>query len=152
MSIERLNQGTLAAGSQIPFNDPANGADRRASVKALAALLQTLLTPSQGLITQYAAPAATGFTVVIAPPTDGASMFLLLTPLAAYAAGTITLPQQATCVDGQEVLVHTTQAVTALTVNGNGAVAVIGAPAALAQFAFFRLRYDAVNQSWYRVS
>lgn len=152
MSIERLNQGTPTPASQIPFHDPANGADRRASLDEVAEVLQSELAGSGGLITQYAAPNASGFTVIIAPPTDGVSVFLLLTPLAAYAAGAITLPAQATCVDGQEVLVHTTQAVTALTVNANGATAVNGAPTTLAQFAFFRLRYDGVSKSWYRVA
>lgn len=149
MAIERLNQGTLTASSQLPFSDTANGSDRRASVNSLATLLQTLLSPSAGLVTQYAAPNATGFNVTIAPPTDGASMFLLLTPAAGYAAGTITLPSLAVCIDGQEVLTTTTQAVTTLTVAGNGAT-VNGAPATLAANAFFRLRFDAVLDSWFR--
>jgi hypothetical protein len=78
-------------------------------------------------------------------------MFLLLTPTGGFAAGTITLPAQATCVDGQEVLVTTTQLVTALTVGGNGATAVNGAPTTLAANAFFRMRYDGPAKSWYRV-
>lgn len=150
MTIERLNQGTIAAASSLPFWDPTNGVDRRASVSELAALLQGLLT-SSGLITQYAAPNATGFSVTIAPPSNGASMFLLLTPAATYAAGTITLPAQATCVDGQELLVTCTQIVTSLTVAGNGST-VNGAPTTLAAAnAFFRLRFDGVLKAWYRV-
>lgn len=150
MTIERLNQGTIAAASSLPFWDPTNGVDRRASVSELAALLQGLLT-SSGLITQYAAPNATGFSVTIAPPSNGASMFLLLTPAATYAAGTITLPLQATCVDGQELLVTCTQIVTSLTVAGNGST-VNGAPTTLAAAnAFFRLRFDGVLKAWYRV-
>jgi len=101
-------------------------------------------------VTQYAAPAATGFTVLVAPPDSGDSMFLLLTPNAGYAAGTITLPAAATCVDGQELLVTTTQLVTALTVGGNGST-VNGAPTTLAANAFFRLRFDGVFKAWYRV-
>lgn len=150
MTIERLNQGTIAAASSLPFWDPTNGVDRRASVSELATLLQGLLT-SSGLITQYAAPNATGFSVTIAPPLNGASMFLLLTPAATYAAGTITLPAQATCVDGQELLVTCTQIVTSLTVAGNGST-VNGAPTTLAAAnAFFRLRFDGVLKAWYRV-
>lgn len=150
MAIERLNQGTPSAASQIPFYDPQNGQDRKMSVDQLATLLESELTPGAGLITQYAAPNATGFNVVIAPPTDGASMYLLLTPGGAYAAGTITLPAQALCIDGQELLVSCTQAVTALTVAGNGST-VNGAPANLAANGFFRLRFDGVFKAWYRV-
>lgn len=150
MAIERLNQGTPSAASQIPFYDAQNGQDRRMSVDQLATVLQTELTPAGGLITQYAAPNATGFNVAIAPPTDGASMYLLLTPAGAYAAGTVTLPAQALCIDGQELLVSCTQAVTALTVAGNGST-VNGAPANLAANGFFRLRFDGVFKAWYRV-
>lgn len=149
MAIERLNQGTPTSASQIPFYDPQNGQDRRCSIDELAQLLQDELTSSGGLITQYAAPNATGFNVAIAPPTDGASVYLLLTPAAGYAAGTITLPPQALCVDGQELLVSCTQLVTALTVAGNGST-VNGAPTTLAANGFFRLRFDGVFKAWYR--
>lgn len=151
MAIDRLNQGTPAAASQIPFYDPTNGQDRRASLSAFATAIQALLSPQGGYVTQYAAPNASAFNIAIAPPTDGASVFLLLTPTGAFAAGTITLPLQASCIDGQEVLVTCTQIVTALTVAGNGSV-VNGAPTTLAAAnAFFRLRFDGVARAWYRV-
>lgn len=149
MAIERLNQGTPSSASQIPFFDTGNGVDRRMSVSDLATLIQSLLTSGGGMVTQYAAPNATGFSVTVSPPTDGAAVWLLMTPAAGYAAGTVVLP--ASAVDGQEVLVSCTQAVTALTVNGNGAAAVYGAPAALAANDFFRLRYDGVLTSWFRI-
>jgi hypothetical protein len=57
----------------------------------------------------------------------------------------------ATVVDKQEVLVNCTQQVTALTVNGNGAVAVTGEPASLGADDYFRLKYDAIMRTWYRV-
>ena len=44
-----------------------------------------------------------------------------------------------------------TQAVTTLTVSANGATAVNGAPAALTANGFFRLRFDGIFQSWYRI-
>ena len=151
MAIQNLNEGTPTSASQILFYDATNGADRRCSVPALAAVLQTELDEPGELVTQYSAPAATGFSVTVAPATDGASMWLLLTPAAGYAAGTITLPEQAACVDGQEVLVSCTQSVAALTVAGNGST-VNGAPAALTANGFFRLRFDGVFRAWYRVA
>lgn len=150
MTIERLSQSTLSGASQIPFYDGTNGADRRASVNQLAELLQPLLTASNGFITQYAAPNASGFSVAVAPPTTGASMWLLLTPAAGYAAGTVVLPLQANCIHGQEVLVSSTQAITTLTTSGNGST-VNGAPTTLAANGFFRLRFDGVLKAWYRV-
>ena len=120
------------------------------STNVLEFLQENLTIPeSTALTTQYAAPSATGFTVAI---TDGsASIHLILTPSAGYAAGTITLPSVGNAVDKQEVLVNTTQQVTALTINGNGAVAVTGAPTSLGAEDFFRLKYDLASQTWYRI-
>lgn len=150
MAIERLNQGTLSVASQIPFYDAANGSDARASITALATLLATILGTASLQLTQYAAPNASGFSITVAPQTDGVSVWLIVTPLAGYAAGTVVLPAVALCQHGQEVLVNCTQAVTTLTVNGNGAT-VNGAPTTLAANAFFRLKFDAVVDAWYRV-
>jgi hypothetical protein len=151
MAIRNLNQGTPTSDSQIPFGDTPNGQDRRASLSDVAEVLAPLLPNANGaLVTQYAAPAATGFTVLINPPDDGDSMYLLLTPNAGYAAGTITLPAAALCQDGQELLATCTQSVTALTVAGNGST-INGAPTTLAANGFFRLRFDGVLHTWNRV-
>jgi hypothetical protein len=40
--------------------------------------------------------------------------------------------------------------VTTLTINGNGKT-VVGGPATLAANAFFRLKYDGVLSTWFRV-
>lgn len=151
MGIEDLSQGTATSASQIPFHDTPNGQDRRTSLADLAAVIAGLNESSSvAMTTQYAAPSATGFSVTIAPLTDGGSVFLALTPNAGYAAGTIVMPAVAECVDGQELLVHCTQAVTALTMSGNGAT-FSGAPTTLTAASFFRLRFDAVLSRWYRV-
>jgi hypothetical protein len=106
-------------------------------------------TSSDDKVTQYSSPTATGFSVTILD-SSGTSVWLILTPLAGYAAGTLILPAVANCVDRQEILFNTTQAVTTLTINANGAT-VIGAPTTLAANAFFRLRFDDVLNVWYRV-
>ena len=141
---------TLAAADQLVLLSASLGNDARATLATLLAWLQSQLTSTGSVVTQYASPAATGFSITLSPPVNGNSLFLLLTPIGAYAAGTILLPAQSTCVDSQTVLCHSTQAVTALTVNGNGATAVNGAPTTLAQFGYFRLRYDGPSKSWYR--
>lgn len=149
-SIQRMPTATPTSASQIPFNDPVNGRDSKASLADFAAVLQELLAPPGPLITQYAAPNANAFAVTIQPPTHGTSMYLLLTPTAGFASGSITLPPVDTCIDGQEVLVSCTQTLGALSVFGGGA-AVNGAPASLTANSFFRMRFDAVFKAWYRV-
>lgn len=149
MSLNDLNRGTLTSASQIPFYDPSNGAARRASVAALAEVLQSQLnTPPNGLVSRYGAPTSTGFTVTVQPPTPGAGVFLLLSPGGAYAAGTIVLPSG---VEAQEVLVHCRQAVTALTVTPQPGNSISGAPTTIAAGGFFRLRFDSVESIWARI-
>lgn len=151
MAINNLSStDEVAAGDQVPIYSAAAGGDRKVPLSVLIACIQSLLTAATTEETQYASPNATGFSVTIAPTTDGNSVFLLLTPLAGYAAGTIVLPALAECIDGQELIVTCTQIVTALTVDGNGAT-VNGAPTGLTANGFFRLRFDGVNASWYRV-
>jgi len=151
MNISQLSSiDTLSTSDLLAVWAASNSDTRKASLSTLLTFLQENLTSPGDDMTQYAAPAATGFNVAIAPSVNGQNVYLLLTPLAGYAAGTITLPLLANCVDGQTLLVNTTQAVTTLTVAGNGAT-VVGAPTTLAANAFFKLRYDGVFKTWYRV-
>ena len=124
---------------------------RGAPWSVVLAFLQDNLDFSQSdaFTSQYASPSATGFTVNIDGTDD--SVHLILTPTAGFAAGTIKLPAKAGLADKQEVLVNCTQAVTTLTIDANGAGAVTGAPTTLAANDFFRLKYDASGDAWYRV-
>lgn len=133
------------------INSVSSGADRRLSFGTLVAAVQALITGTSRQETQYFAPSATGWVVTVSPTVNGNNMFLLLTPTAGFAAGTITLPPKTQVQHGQTVEVASTQAVTALTVAGNGATAVNGAPTTLIANSFFKLRYDGVLTSWYRV-
>lgn len=139
---------TVASSDQVPIYSSGNGDARKASMSVIKTYVLSDATVADDKVTQYASPAATGFTVTV--NNSSASVWLILTPLAGYATGTITLPAVANCVDRQEVLVNTTQSVNSLTVDGNGAT-VIGVPTTLAANAFFRLRFDAVLDVWYRV-
>lgn len=150
MALERLNVGTPSVGSSIPFYDVVNGQDRRCSVTDLATVISSSLATPGAPITQYSAPAATGFSVTVVPGTDGGDVNLRLTPAAGYAAGTIVLPPVANCHDQQTILVTCTQTVATLTVDGNGAT-VNGAPTAFTANGFFKLQFDGVFSAWYRV-
>lgn len=100
------------------------------------------------LETQYASPSATGFNILVLEP----STWLIITPDAAYANGTITLPVSSSVDDKSEILVNSTQQITTLTIDGNGASAVSGAPSSMGASDSFRLRYDAQSFTWFRVS
>ena len=145
MSIEKLSQGDPTVSAQVPFYDPINGQDRRCSVTDL---LELLTSQAAGVVTQYAAPGASGFSVTISPPVAGTSMFLLLSPGGAYAAGTIVLPS---AIDGQEIAIHSRQAVTTLTVTPATGDSLSGSPTTIAAGGFFKLRYDGVLDLWCRV-
>ena len=155
MAINNLTAtDALVSGDQMAIGKTSTGDDRRAALSVLLAYMQANLTFSSftgvgQFTTQYAAPSATGFTVAI---TDGSdNIHLILTPSAGYATGTITLPASTNAADKQEVLINCTQQVTALTVNGNGATAVTGEPTSLGADDFFRLKYDLLTSTWYRV-
>lgn len=153
MSVEIIRLSavdSLAAGDQVPMYSASNGDARRTSMTLLAEYLQEQITSQDDMETQYYAPTATGWSVTVAPTVTGGDVWLRVTPSAGYAAGTVVLPLLASSVDKQEILVTCNQAVTTLTVNGNGST-VEGAPTTLTANAFFRLRYEAVFHIWVRV-
>jgi|SanBayMetagenome_1026888.scaffolds.fasta_scaffold00146_9 hypothetical protein len=125
-----------------------NGDDRKVSGSVLKSFVLSNASVADDKITQYAAPSATGFSITVL--NGSSSVWLIISPTGAFAAGTLILPAVANCVDKQELLVNCTQAVTALTINANGAT-ITGAPTTLAANGFFRLRFDALADVWYRV-
>ena len=135
----------LSMADLFPLWPSGDQDTRKATLQALLTLLQANLSVPGTLTTQYAAPSATGFSVTLAR----ADTWLVLTPAAGYAAGTIVLPSVRTA--GQRVQVNCTQAVTTLTINGNGTT-VTGAPTTLAANGFFTLQYDQTLNAWYRVA
>lgn len=144
---------TLQGGDNFPVYDSSNGDARRTSLSTLTDYLQANLDITDAgaianYMSQYAAPAATGFNIQVNDA--GLNIHLILTPVAGYAAGTITLPTPTNAEDKQQIVVNCTQAVTALTVAGNGA-SVAGAPTTLAADDFFTLKYDLPGNTWYRI-
>lgn len=149
-TINQLNAASsITAGDLIPVYIQSSGDARKVALSMLAAWIATQITTSDNKVTQYSAPSATGFTTLVTD--SSSSVWLILTPTAGFANGAITLPSLANCVDKQEVLVNCTQVITTLAVNGNGAT-VTGAPTTLAANGFFRLRFEKVMSTWYRVS
>ena len=143
-NINQLSStSTLQAGDLLAVWAQNNGDTRKASMSLVSDYVAgTIDLPVDISTSQYSAPSATGFTVVIA----AANTWLVLNPTNTFATGTIVLPTGVA--DLSMVSVVTTQAITALTVSVSGA-AVVGAPTSAAANTAFTLRYDAVTNSWY---
>lgn len=150
--MPEINQLTAVdevfAGDAIPLYSAANGDARKASLAVIRDFIQDNLDLNVDLTHQYAAPSATGFTVTLTD--NGESKWLILTPDADYAAGTIVFPSVANAVDDQDILITTTKAVNTLTLNGNGST-VVGGPTNLNANTSVRFRYDTVLDRWYAV-
>ncbi len=147
MAIENLNNLDTVNNSTL-FAVNQNGLDYNATGATVAEFLQQNAT-SGSVSIQYSAP-TTGSSVSIVTP-NGMDAWLVLTPAGTLATLTIILPQVATAISAQEIVVNSTQAVTTLTINGNSGT-VIGAPTSLAANGFFRLRFEPVLKVWYRIS
>lgn len=76
--------------------------------------------------------------------------YLILNPSVSITTGSIKMPERYDVTDGQVLLVACAQQVNNFSVDGNNAL-VIGAPNALAANGFFKLKYDKLSNTWYRV-
>lgn len=76
--------------------------------------------------------------------------YLILNPSTSITTGSIKLPERYSVNDGQVLLVACAQQVNNFSADGNNAL-VIGAPNALAASGFFKLKYDKLSNTWYRV-
>lgn len=135
---------TIVTSDQLFFWQTANGGYRASPMTVLIEFLNAELSTEAKKTTTTYSPAATGWTAVV----ENKNTWLLLTPTAVTAAGSITLPTGAT--DGIEVLVTSTMEVTALTITSADAQ-IIAAPATLAANDSFVLKYSGVTQTWYKV-
>ena len=145
--LASLNQ--LSGSDQIPVYSASNGDARRASVSTLLSYIeQAWMSPAFQRVT--ASPTLAGFTLAL--PTTASSLFVLLTPTGTMATGTIVLPAAASAADGQEIVLYSSQEVTALTFTLNGATALNGAPTGIPADGSITLRYDVLSVAWYVIS
>lgn len=150
--MSKINQlsavSVVGDADAVPIYSSGNGDARKASLSVIANYLQTKVTARDDKLTQYSAPATSGFTVQIND--DNLSVWLILTPSDNFASGTIKLPLLQNCQDRQEILITCTKAITTLTVNPNGSN-IIGVPSRILANESLRLRFDNVTQSWFVV-
>jgi hypothetical protein len=148
--INQLSSISQVSGAnQIPVYDQNNGDARKMSVSALLQYFQaTFAAPT--VATNLFTP-GTGFNVAVPTPVSE-QQWMIIQPASTLASGTITLPLNTGTPDGTEVLVTTTQQITAFTLALNGAANGYGAPSTLAAQDFFRMRFYQATNSWYRIA
>lgn len=148
---ELANVDTLSTADQLLLYSTANGDERRTSLNSLLSFINTNATPANLDIKQYSSP-ATGFSLQVGSINDYPNnIWLVLTPAGTLATGTLILPPASAIGDQKEILVNSTQTITALSFTLNGAVAGVGLPTTIAANSFFRLRFDVLVQNWYRI-
>ena len=143
---ELASTNTITGSDQFPVYVSGSGDARKASASTLLAYIQSAwMDPTYTRVT--ASPTLAGFTLAL--PTTANSLFVLLTPTGTMATGTIVLPPAASAADGQEIVLYTSQEVTALSFTLNGATALNGAPTGIQAGAALTLRYDVLSTAWY---
>ena len=137
------------SGDQIPVYTPNNGDARRLPLSALLTYFQQQFA-SPTLATNVYTP-TTGFNIAVPTPV-AQQQWMLLQPAGTLASGTVTLPLNTATPDGTEVLITTSQQITAFTLGANGAANLYGDPTTLAAEDFFRMRYVQSLNSWYQIA
>jgi hypothetical protein len=140
---------TISSGDQLPVYSPNNGDARRTSIGSLLTFFQQSFA-SPTLATNLFTP-GTGFNIAVPTPV-AQQQWMLIQPAGTLASGTITLPLNTQTPDGTEVLVTTTQQITAFTLAANGAAQLYGVPTTLAAQDNFRVRFVQATNSWYRIA
>lgn len=139
----------VSGGDQLPIYVPNNGDARKVSVSQLLQYFQqTFAAPT--VATNLYTP-GTGFNITVPTPTSE-QQWMLIQPASTLASGTVTLPLNTGVPDGTQVLITTTQEITAFTLALNGAAAGFAFPPSLAAGAGFTVRYYQATNSWYNIS
>ena len=111
------------------FYATSNGDARKASITTLVDYFQkTFADPNYTVVIN--APTNSGFNIALAASSQ--SIWLIMKPnWLRFAAGSVTLPSGSwTATMGQEIIMISTQTISALTINGNGGT-LVGVPASL---------------------
>ena len=134
------------ASSRFQYYDGSAWYD--ATLAEMLALADVDPTAYQGQFTAQDEAPVTGGTV---PITDGANNIeLRMRPAGTLATLTVTFPLSTTAVEGQEIIMTSSQIVTALTLAGNGAT-IQGGATAFTAGGFARYRFDNTFTQWIRV-
>ena len=139
----------VSGADQIPVYNTNNGDARKMSVNALLQYFQTTFA-APTVATNLFTPGA-GFNITVPTPVAD-QQWMILQPAGTLATGTITLPLNTGVPDGTEVLITSTQTVTAFTLALNGAAQIFGNVSTLTAGAAVRYRYYLATNSWYNIT
>jgi hypothetical protein len=138
---------TLSGGDQLPVYATSNGDARKASISTLVEYFQTTFAdPNYTVVIN--APTNSGFNIALGASSQ--SIWLIMNPSGTFAAGSVTLPPVADCYDGQEIIMISTQTISALTINGNGGT-LVGVPLSLGAGSSFTIRFNELQSTWYTI-
>ena len=140
---------TISSGDQLPVYSPNNGDARRTSIGSLLTFFQQSFA-SPTVSTNLYTP-GTGFNITVPTPV-AEQQWMLIQPAGTLATGTVTLPLNTGVPDGTEVLITSTQTITAFTIALNGAAAIYGNVSTLTSGAAVRYRYYLATNSWYNIT
>ena len=139
----------ISSGDQLPVYSPNNGDARRTSIGSLLTFFQQSFA-SPTLAVNLFVP-GTGFNIAVPTPISQ-QQWMLLQPAGTLATGTITLPLNTQTPEGTEVLITSTQSITAFTIALNGASAIFGNVTTLQAGTAIRFRFYQATNSWYNIT
>ena len=139
----------VSGGDLLPVYVSNNGDARKVSITQLLNYFQTVFA-SPTVSTNLYTP-GTGFNITVPTPVSE-QQWMIIQPANTLASGTVTLPLNTGVPDGTQVLITTTQEITAFTLALNGAAAGFAFPPTLEAGAGFTVRYYQATNSWYNIS
>lgn len=148
-TINQLSaQEILANSDQFVIYSSSNGDARKMAASSLLTYITSNITQGKSkFILKKDAPVTGGTTTLNDDSTD---QWGLITPLAGLVTLTIVFPGSTHAIEGQEILINCTQAVTTVTWSSSGAT-FVGAPTSFVAEDYLRFKYEPVTKKWYRV-
>ena len=138
---------TVISGDMLPIYVQDQGVSMAAALSTVAAYIQALLSPANYWENIYSIPVAAQS---IAASVSTNNLWYVLQPAGTIATLTLALPSVSTAIDGQEVMLSTTNTVTAITLTSTGNT-IIGASSGLSSTTPQRFKYLQTLVTWVRI-
>lgn len=142
-------QSNVSTADQLVVYSIDNGDARRTPINALTTLLMNQFV-NPGTSIQFVQP-INGATITVTTTAD-LNTWLIIQPGVTIATATIVFPSADTIQTGSELVINSTQQITAVTFSTPGASTLYGVVGSLSAEDFIRFRYYSNTNSWYRVA
>jgi hypothetical protein len=150
-----LNGGALPWTPTVSGNDliflysQTSGIPMAATMATFAAYIDTLTTPQSQFAQTFFVPTV-GQTITA--PVNGNSQWLILMPAGTITGITLLLPTAGVAIDGQEIIITTTQQITSLNMSTTGTTAINGTPTgAFTDSSPIKYKYCGALNIWFKV-